>query len=265
MRFEKFRQKSWIEHFFGPGAPRASRVFRLAFRDFVVETSGRCEGMLLLSGIVRRWQRSARGQHWRRDYEARCMRTREAYEQFRIPTELRVTEVPIRRALVVGSCFAEAWVLNSAKGLCNFECDFVLLNNVASLSDHPPRPASSYDIQVVQISLASVLPDQSYFGLAYSDVAAHEKLFEDCKARLSQFLKAAMQWNLQCGLLTFVSNFLVPQQNPMGKLLPRYELRNPVHFVEQLNAGLARELEGYGNAYLLDIDQIASSFGRMFV
>jgi hypothetical protein len=48
-------------------------------------------------------------------------------------------------------------------------------------------------------------------------------------------------------------------------LLPRYDLRNPSYFVEQLNQHLGRSLQAYKNAYLLDIDQIASSIGRRYI
>ena len=48
----------------------------------------------------------------------------------------------------------------------------------------------------------------------------------------------------------------------MGRLLPRYDLRNFVYFIEKLNEALARELQQYKNAYLFDLDQIASTYGR---
>ena len=35
-----------------------------------------------------------------------------------------------------------------------------------------------------------------------------------------------MKYNTQAGLPTLVMNFMVPQYNPMGRLLPRYDLRN---------------------------------------
>ena len=73
-----------------------------------------------------------------------------------------------------------------------------------------------------------------------------------------------MRWNREHGLLTFVTNFLVPQQNPMGRLLPRYDLRNFVYFVERLNEALAAEVAKSSNAYLFDFDAVLSTFGRRF-
>jgi len=78
-------------------------------------------------------------------------------------------------------------------------------------------------------------------------------------------LDMLLEYNKQHGLLSFVTNFLVPQQHAGGRLLPRYDLRNPSYFVEQLNQHLGLALQAYKNVYLLDIDQIASSIGRRYV
>jgi hypothetical protein len=74
-----------------------------------------------------------------------------------------------------------------------------------------------------------------------------------------------LEYNKQHGLLSFVTNFLVPQQHAGGRLLPRYDLRNPSYFVEQLNQHLGLAMQAYKNVYLIDIDQIASSIGRRYI
>lgn len=78
------------------------------------------------------------------------------------------------------------------------------------------------------------------------------------------YLAESLRWNRESGILTFVSNFLLPQQNLMGRLFPRYDLRNTVYFMEQLNRALYNELLKYNNVYYTDIDQITSNFGRRF-
>ena len=107
----------------------------------------------------------------------------------------------------------------------------------------PPRPADAYDFQVVQIPLRSGATRRPFLRMSYSDVDGYEKLFEMAKGRFSQFLQAAMRWNLEYGILTFVFNFQLPQQNPMGRLLPRYDLRNFVYFVEELDEHLDMEAQ----------------------
>ena len=184
---------------------------------------------------------------------------------YRCPTDLTVTPTPLGRIVIIGSCLASAWkaVVEASEYSC--PCDFFLLNNAAQLPDTPPHPVEDYSFQIVQIPLRTVLPEAAYFRLSYSDPAAYEQLFIDTRQRLSRFLDEAMRWNREYGTLTFVSNFLVPQQNPMGRLLPRYDLRNFTYFVEKLNEALDEELRSYRSTFLLDIDQIATTFGRRYL
>jgi hypothetical protein len=73
------------------------------------------------------------------------------------------------------------------------------------------------------------------------------------------------KWAREAGLLTFVPNFLVPQQNSLGRLLPRYDLRNPVFFVESLNKELHALIDKTPNTYIIDIYAISTLFGRRYI
>src|SRR3981189_379330 len=121
-----------------------------------------------------------------------------------------------------------------------------------SAPPHPTRPPPPRQI----------LRERMHFGLSYSDTAAFERMFETARAQLCETLAELMRWNQAHGILTFVCNFLVPQQNPMGRLLPRYDLRNFVYFIEKLNEALGQELQQYKNAYLFDYDQVVSTYGK---
>jgi hypothetical protein len=144
------------------------------------------------------------------------------------------------------------------------KCDFCLFNQVQQLPRVPPAEPAEYDFQLVNIPLRSVLPDSTFFHLSNSQPDSYHALFEDSCERLRQFLAAAMQWNTEHGLLTFVTNFILPQQNPLGRLLPRYDLRNLVYFVERLNEVLAKEIGVFRNTFLFDLDQIIASYGRKY-
>ena len=183
---------------------------------------------------------------------------------YRCPVDLVVTPTQLQRVLVIGSCLTVAWpeLIKGANPGC--PCDFLLVNNRSTLPDNLPESPDRYDFQLVQLPLRVIVPDHSYFRLSHSDVHAYQRLFSDAKERLSHFLAAVMKWNVDHGMLTFVSNFLVPQQNPMGRLVPRYDFRNFVYFVEKVNEALAEELTRYNNAHLLDFDQIVSTLGRRF-
>jgi FkbH-like protein len=183
---------------------------------------------------------------------------------FRTPSELAVTALLPRRFLIVGSClvtqFAET-IRDLSNGCAG---DHVLFNNLGNLPSSPPVPIGEYDLQFIQVPVRSVMPESMYYRLPSDDLAAYDKLFQMAEQRLCRLLDGALRWNVEHGLLTLVFNFQVPQQNPMGRLLPRYDLRNMVYFFERLNENLTRHLERYRNVFVLDFDQIVATFGRKF-
>src|SRR5450755_3826668 len=101
-----------------------------------------------------------------------------------------------------------------------------MINNYSELPDTPPRPATDYDFQLIHAPLRSVLPEWDYLRLPFDDVGAWQKMLETSTARLGQMIDSAMRYNVENSLLTFVAGFLVPQQNPMGRLLVRDDPRN---------------------------------------
>jgi FkbH-like protein len=51
----------------------------------------------------------------------------------------------------------------------------------------------------------------------------------------------------------------------MGILFPRFDLRNPEHYMARLNEHLEVLVRSYKNAHVLDIDRIAASIGRRWM
>src|SRR5205823_9964249 len=170
-----------------------------------------------------------------------------------------------KRVIVLGSCLSSAWPAVIEDRFSGCVAEHFLINNAAQLPADPPSPAATYDFQLIQIPLRQLLNEHTYFGLPYSDPTAFERLFDAVCGRLTDMLHDLMRWNQAHGVLTFVCNFLVPQQNPIGRLLPRYDLRNFVYFIEKLNEALGGELQQYENAYLFDFDQIVSTYGRRYL
>lgn len=183
---------------------------------------------------------------------------------FLVPHDLAVKKVAPKKIVIIGSCFSESWNLHSS-AVSGCGGDFVLTNNMSLLPDEPPAGFGQYDFQVVQIALRSVMHDNMLSMLREGDLAAHEAAFETAKRRLALQLSQVMRWNQETGILTFVTNFILPQSNPMGRLLPRYELTNPVYFIERLNAALGDMLKEYKNSYLIDIDSVSASVGRRYI
>jgi FkbH-like protein len=182
--------------------------------------------------------------------------------RYRCPEEFEVSKTFIRRVLIVGSCLAERWVLGVKQLSEPFPSDLFLFGT--PLPTKPPHQIEDYDFQIVQLPLRSAVPDTMFVSLSYADIDGHRKMFQDAVSNMKSQLAQAMTWNSRCGLLTFVFNYAVPQQNPDGRLLPRYDLRNFVYFVEKLNEALTEELQRYKNAYLFDFNEVVANHGRRF-
>jgi HAD superfamily phosphatase (TIGR01681 family) len=99
--------------------------------------------------------------------------------------------------------------------------------------------------------------------LPYADQADHARLFSECVQRLEMLVDQMTRWSDR--IPVFMLNFFVPQTNYLGRLLPRYDLRNPAYFTEQLNQRLAEMIAEKNNVYLFDIDSLAASYGRQRV
>jgi FkbH-like protein len=180
----------------------------------------------------------------------------------RTPQDLAVTPTHPRRVLIVGSCLAADWT-RQMKGLPT-PCDSDIYLIGRELPAQPDRPIAGYDFQLVQLGLRFVLPDASFARLRQADSAGHEKLFSHAINLMHGMLDDAMRWNREHGILTFVFPFVTPMQNAVGRLMPRYDLRNPVYFVEKLNEALAARVQIFSNAHFFDFNEVLSSFGKLF-
>lgn len=182
---------------------------------------------------------------------------------FRIPQDLAVTPTHIKRVLIVGSCLSEVWAAKMA--VMKPPCKSDLYLSGTDLPENPAQPIGEYQFQIVQLPLRGLLPDASFARLGQADIVGHEKLFTHAVNGMRQRLDAAMRWNKRHGILTFVFPFITPQQNLVGRLMPRYDLRNPVYFVEKLNEELANELRTYSNTYLFDLNEVIATYGRRYI
>lgn len=180
--------------------------------------------------------------------------------RYRTPVDLQVTPDKGLRFLVVGGCLAEpfpevAKMIDSA-----FRGDFVLLNNFDSFPEIPSAQVSQYDFQIIHIPLRSIM-GSAYFRLP-DDLNAHEEFLQQTQEYLARYLSGVVKLNVDHKLLTFILGFLIPQQNPLGRFQPRYDLRNVMHFIERLNMFLAAEAGRLENAYFVDSDQVSASIGK---
>ncbi len=180
--------------------------------------------------------------------------------RYRTPVDLQVAPDAEMRFLVVGACLAQAFPDVAAMINPAFKGDFILLNNFDSFPEIPPEKASQYDFQIVHLPLRTIF-GSAYFRLP-DDVARHEEFLEQTQEYLARYLAGAVKLNTERKLLTFVLGFMVPQQNPLGRFQPRYDLRNVMHFIERLNMFLAAEVAKLQNAHFVDVDQVSASIGK---
>ncbi len=178
------------------------------------------------------------------------------------PGDLCATGMPPYRALAIGTCFLEGLLSRERAGAARGTFDFVLVNNQARGAFSAPADIALYDFQLVQLPVRHALGEVGASQLGYADLAGHKRLFAEGCERLAGALDARMKYCHEVPLPSFVMNFMVPQCNPMGRLLPRYDLRNVEYFVERLNEELEGLVRGYANAHVLDVDRIAASLGR---
>jgi hypothetical protein len=179
------------------------------------------------------------------------------------PSQLEVTDIGPKRILLIGACFVFGWPESLERLGIEVYTDRLLFWAASRMPAAPPLPVESYDLQLIQVPLPTVLPENEYMRLPYDDLPADQALLDRSVSRLELFLREAMVWSDR--IPTFVMSYLSPQQNLMGRLLARYDLRNPIYFIERLNMELDRLLAQYRGAHLLDTNHIASVYGRRFV
>jgi len=184
------------------------------------------------------------------------------HAEFRTPTSLSVSENNIEKILIVGSCIS---ILTRGvfETIFNIKCQEIHINAIDDFDF--ATIDSDFDFQLTSIPMDSVLPRHSYHFDDLNDEERATQRFRSSCDNIRRLLESSLTLNKKLGLLTFVCNFMVPAQNPQGRLLPRYTFRNSVYFIEQLNEFLASEIEARSNCYVIDVDAITASLGKSLV
>lgn len=199
-----------------------------------------------------------------RDILPQTLLTDHDHLHYRVPNSLHRSLLPLKKILVLAHCGGEPLrVIGQEMGLA---VEHQLLNYLFDEPPPPPSlPASEYTFQVIQPPLRSITKHLHMLSLPYDDLAAHETFFEECVIAVRKFLELGSLWGRQHGLVTFFMGLLPTQQNPMGRLLPRYDLRNIVYFVERLNMEIEACARKFPNTFYCDIDEIASTYGKKYI
>jgi len=169
-----------------------------------------------------------------------------------------------QKVLIVGHCGADHWGYHRSNPT-KTPTEFLLVNNLQVLPERSAQELASFDFQVVNFPLRFVMQDHFLWGAASKSDAEIQAVFQRSVDALQVLFDLYLQYNQQHRLLTFVTNFMVPSFNPLGKLIPHYDLRNPAFFVQRINQELERMVRARSNVYMLDLDGITSYFGKRYM
>lgn len=159
-----------------------------------------------------------------------------------------------RKGIILsGQCFMHTWV---DKMNDTFEfCELVLQNNLSPLPP-PERHNEAYDAHVVSLPLRSILPEPDYFKEITSNTISA------AKNRLNIFFENSQKISNETGIPVLVCNYITPQKSTSGCLKGTYDLKK---LIVELNNHLEQLIKEKNNCYLLDIESLASSFGKRFI
>jgi len=184
---------------------------------------------------------------------------------FLFPKDLQVTPTKFTRILLVGSCLTALYHEQLSRRAPDVTFDYLVFNFAGSLPESPPAPLDEYDFQYVQIPLRSIVSDRIVWATRFNEPGFAEQILADGRGIIDVMLASAMQYNVAHGILTFVSNFFVPQMPVSPSLALRNTTVDLASIVRGLNDYLVEAVGRYKNAYLLDVNAIADSIGKRYL
>jgi FkbH-like protein len=184
---------------------------------------------------------------------------------FLFPKDLRVTPTQFKQILLIGSCLTALYHEQFSRRFRGVKFDYVAYNFAGSLPANPPAPVNAYDLQYVQIPLRSILSDRIIWATRFNEPDFADAILNDGYGIIDVMLDAAMAYNQAHGLLSLVSNFIVPQMNAAPDVRNRNKTTDLAFIVRKFNDYLAEAVGRYKNAYLVDVNAVADSIGKRYV
>jgi len=183
---------------------------------------------------------------------------------FLFPKDLEVTTTKFQKVLLIGSCLTGLYHQQFTRCFPEVGFDFLAFNFAGALPEAPPSPVESYDFQYIQIPLRSILSDRIIWATRFNEDGFADSILDDGYNIIDVMLQSALRYNQKFGLLSFVSNFLVPQMSTAPSLNTRYKSVDLPYIVRKLNEYIAQCVSQYKNSYLVDINAIGDSFGKQY-
>lgn len=183
---------------------------------------------------------------------------------FLFPRDLQVTDISFTKVLFIGSCLSDFYVRRLREANSETVYDFILFNNASDLPEKSDDEIRSYDLQYIQIPLRSVLTD-AVIRIADNDKSESPiNWVEVGKQNIDQMLEKACSYNTKTGIMTIISNFIVPQGRVSPSLSDIDTEFDLTWVIRELNNYLSYAVKNYKNAYIADVDTIANSLGKRY-
>lgn len=178
------------------------------------------------------------------------------FYKFLSPDNLALQLTPLKKVLLIGGCIFDTWIDVISNVTPEVEVNHWLFQQAMGASSDQ----NSYDLRIAQVPLRAVLPEYLTMSRSYADTNSYDDLFKHCVDFLKSHVDAVSLRN-GCTPTLFL-NYMPPQQNSLGRLLPRYDLRNPIYFIEELNRSLYDIVSRVPNSSILDIANLGGVVGR---
>jgi FkbH-like protein len=178
------------------------------------------------------------------------------------PNELQVTNVPLKKMLLIGSCLSQQYLELFREIDPELEIRHIVQNNFQQLPALTAAQLDNHQLQYIQLPLREVLTDRIVRICDIDRAAGFGEILDDARAKLAAMLDAAMAYNKQHGLLTLVANFFVPQGHAAPSLAGLGGEGDLAALIAEMNRTLAHLVPKYQNAYVADVNSLANSYGK---
>lgn len=185
--------------------------------------------------------------------------------EFLFPSDLEITPIKIEKILLVGSSLTALYHEQFQARYPETTFDYIPYDFISPLPECPPSAVSDYNFQYLQLPLRSVLSDRIIWGFQFNETGFTDSILQDAFNAVDAILAATMVYNEQHGLLTFVSNFIVPQMTTASSMHECGCNNDLTTIIQKLNTYLSEKISAFENVYLLNTDGVAASLGKRYI
>lgn len=184
-----------------------------------------------------------------------------AIEYF-FPKDLLKKEIQLKKILLIGGCLNSQYINLAEKKYTELKIDHITVNNIQELPNYSEDEIAVFDLIFVQLPLRSLLSDNVIRLNEWIDRDGVEAVFNEVLQKIPLIIENYLKYNLMYGKVTLLSNFIEPQLNTSRALDQRSNSLG--RLIQLINFKIEDLINNYSNVYLLDMNNLAASFGKRF-